>query len=329
MKAGKKLLFMVAMVLMFAACMGRDVLAEETGEIIPTYVKSGETTEHAATYQYQLNAGTGILSVPVQISSSGKVCIEVTKDAADIEMGASLSKSAVARDSNSWLSVGILDTNKSWELSANAEGACTWYLHIIKDADKLEQNAAVTVKAYQKELVTVSAKNVKLSKTSVTWNGSEQKPAVVAKDCNGNTISSLYYTVEYSRNENVGQAVVTVKFTGDYRGTVKKTFTIVPKGTKLTTVIPQTGGFIAQWKKQPARTTGYEIQYSASSKFKGKDTKIVNVKKNKTTSKSISKLKTNKKYYVRIRTYKTAKVDGKSKKLCSKWSKMKKVITNR
>lgn len=48
-----------------------------------------------------------------------------------------------------------------------------------------------------------------------------------------------------------------------------------------------------------------------------------------TTSKKISKLKAKKTYYVRIRTYKTVKVDGKSTRIYSDWSKVKKVTTKK
>ena len=78
-----------------------------------------------------------------------------------------------------------------------------------------------------------------------------------------------------------------------------------------------------KWNKQTTQTTGYQIQYSTSSKFKG--AKTVAVSKNKTTSTTVSKLLAKKKYYVRIRTYKTVKVNGKSTKLYSSWSKAKTV----
>ncbi len=58
-----------------------------------------------------------------------------------------------------------------------------------------------------------------------------------------------------------------------------------------------------------------------------KKTKTVTVKGKKKTSKTIKRLKINKRYYVRIRTYKTIKVNGKSVKIYSKWSKVKKVTT--
>ena len=78
-----------------------------------------------------------------------------------------------------------------------------------------------------------------------------------------------------------------------------------------------------KWKKNRTQTTGYQIQYSTSSKFKG--AKTVTVSKNKTTNKTISKLKAKKKYFVRIRTYKKTA----AAKYYSSWSKVKKVTTKR
>ena len=166
----------------------------------------------------------------------------------------------------------------------------------------------------------LNSKNVQLSKSSVTYNGKAQKPSVIVKNNEGSRIEPANYTVSYANNKNVGKATVTVKFSGNYQGTVKKTFNIIPKGTTISKVTAKKKGLSVKWKKQTTQTTGYEIQYSTSSKFKGAK-KIGNIKA-KTTSKSISKLKAKKKYYVRIRTYKTVK----GKKYYSSWSKSKSVI---
>jgi len=168
------------------------------------------------------------------------------------------------------------------------------------------------------------ASNIKLSASSYTYNGKVRKPSVTVKDSNGNKISSKYYTVTYSKGrKNVGQYTVAIKFKGNYSGTVKKTFTIKPKSTSISKLTSGKKKFTVKWKKQTAQTTGYQIQYSTSSKFKS--AKTASVSKNKTTSKTISKLKAKKKYYVRIRTYKT--VNGK--KIYSSWSKTKTVTTKK
>ena len=166
-----------------------------------------------------------------------------------------------------------------------------------------------------------------LSKTSYTYNGKTQKPTVTVKDSKGNTISSTHYTVSYASGcKYVGKYKVTVAFkstSSKYSGTLSAYFTINPKGTALKTPTAGSKSFTAKWTKQTTQTTGYQIQYSTSSKFTS--AKTVTVTGSKTTSKKVTKLTAKKKYYVRIRTYKT--VSGT--KYYSAWSSTKTVTTKK
>ena len=165
---------------------------------------------------------------------------------------------------------------------------------------------------------------ISLSSSSYTYNGKIRKPSVTIKDHTGKKISTANYTISYAKGlKTVGSYGVTIKLKGNYNGTVKKTFTIVPKSTIISRLTAGKKKVTVKWNKQTTQTTGYQIQYSTSSKFKG--AKTVAVSKNKTTSTTVSKLLAKKKYYVRIRTYKTVKVNGKSTKLYSSWSKAKTV----
>ena len=169
--------------------------------------------------------------------------------------------------------------------------------------------------------------SVKLSKTSMTYNGKAQKPSVVIKDSKGKTLrNGTDYTVKYSSGcKNVGQYTVTITFKGNYSGTKTLTFKILPKGTSISKLKAGKKQFTAKWSKQATQTTGYELQYSTKSSMKS--AKTTTVGKNKTTSSTVKKLKNGKKYYVRIRTYKTVKINGKSVKLYSSWSQVKSVKT--
>lgn len=167
-----------------------------------------------------------------------------------------------------------------------------------------------------------------LSKTAYTYDGKVKKPSVTVKDSNGKTISSKYYTVTYQGGrKNVGKYAVTIKLKDKYYGSKTLYFTIKPKSTSISKLTSKKKGFTVKWKKQATQTSGYQIQYSTSSKFKS--AKTVTVGKNKTTSKTVSKLKAKKKYYVRVRTYKTVKINGKSTKIYSAWSKAKTVTTKK
>ena len=167
---------------------------------------------------------------------------------------------------------------------------------------------------------------VSLSAVNYTYNGGVKTPSVTVKDSKGRKLSNgRDYTVTYpSGRKNVGRYSVKIRFKGNYSGTKTLTYNINPKGTSMSKVTAAKKSFKAKWKKQSTQTTGYQLQYSTSSKFK-KGTKTVNISKNKTTSKSVGKLYAKKKYYVRVRTYKTVKFGGKNIKLYSGWSKAKAV----
>lgn len=167
-------------------------------------------------------------------------------------------------------------------------------------------------------------KTIKLSADSYTYNGKQRKPSVKVTDKNGKVINSRNYTVSYGNHKNVGNAVVTVRFKGNYEGTLKKTFTIVPKTTDLK-LTPKKKSFTVKWKKQGTQTDGYVIEYSTSSRFTKKTTSSVKVANKNTTSKTVKKVRGNKKYYVRICTYKVVRVNGKKITLRSEWSKVRTV----
>ena len=161
--------------------------------------------------------------------------------------------------------------------------------------------------------------NIKVNTASYVYNGKAKTPAVTVKDSKGKTLrKNTDYTVTYAKGrKNVGKYKVTVTLKGNYSGTKTLSFTIVPKGTKLSSVKAGKKQVTVKWKAQKKSTTGYQVQYSTSKKFEG--AKIATIKKNKTTSATIKKLKGGKKYYVRVRTYKTV---GKTK-YYSAWSNVK------
>ncbi len=168
-------------------------------------------------------------------------------------------------------------------------------------------------------------KTISLATTLYTYDGKVKIPSVTVKDSKGKTlVKNTDYTVSYaSGRKNVGKYAVKITFKGNYSGTKTLYFTIKPKATSISSVSAGSKKFTVKWKKQSTQVTGYQIQYSTSSKFSSP--KYVTVSNYKTTSKTISKLKGKKKYYVRVRTYKT--VSGT--KYYSSWSSAKSVTTKK
>lgn len=103
--------------------------------------------------------------------------------------------------------------------------------------------------------------SVNLSQASYTYNGKVQKPTVTVKDSKGKVLKlKKDYTISFPKGmKNVGRYTVTVTLKGNYKGTIDKTFDIVPKGTAVSKVTAKKKGFVVKWKKQVSQTTGYEI----------------------------------------------------------------------
>ncbi len=105
----------------------------------------------------------------------------------------------------------------------------------------------------------------------------------------------------------IGKATITItagETQGYNKASKKITIIVNPPAIKISKLSNTANKKMTiKWNKDKA-VTGYQIQYSTDKKFK-KNVKTVTVKKNSTTSKSITKLTKNKKYYVRIRSYKT------------------------
>ena len=162
----------------------------------------------------------------------------------------------------------------------------------------------------------------RLSEAKYVYNGSAKKPKVKVTDSSGKVIPSSDYTLSYSSNKKVGTASVSVKFKGNYSGTKKLTFKIVPGSASIRSVKAKTGGFTVRWQKRTAQTDGYQLQYSTDPDFNsGK--KTITINNARTVSRTVTDLRAGKKYYVRIRTYR--KVNGKA--YYSSWSERRTVTT--
>ena len=131
---------------------GYNVYAADV--IVPTYMEADGSTANANTYQYEMTEESGTLSIPVQITNSGAVFLEVSAQTKG-RFSYVFSKSAVPNDKNSWLSYDLtVGTPPSpVDLSGYASGASTWYLHLTMGKDGTNQTVPVTVKAYQKNVL--------------------------------------------------------------------------------------------------------------------------------------------------------------------------------
>lgn len=142
------------------------------------------------------------------------------------------------------------------------------------------------------------------------YTGSAQKPAPVLK-FGGKSVSSANYTLTYSANKNTGKATITVKGKGNFKGTKKVTFKILPKqvtGVKQTNATKSS--VTLSWSKAAGYVTGYNIyKYSTSTK------KYTYVGTTTSTKYTVKKLASGKDYKYAVCAYKKV---GTSKYLGAK-----------
>lgn len=73
---------------------------------------------------------------------------------------------------------------------------------------------------------------ITLDAGALTYDGTEKEPAITVKYAGKTLLPEEEYHVVYQNNINAGTATATIAGTGNYTGTVEKTFTInAKKGT--------------------------------------------------------------------------------------------------
>lgn len=141
--------------------------------------------------------------------------------------------------------------------------------------------------------------SIKLFSGSYVYNGKAKQPKVTL----GNLVQNRDFKVVYGNNVNIGTAKITVTGIGCYKGTLTRTFKIVPAQPKISVVrSAETGKIQVKWEKQSCG--GYEIAFSRNNNF-STVAKRVTVTGNSGISKIVSGFTSGKTYYIKMRAYKT------------------------
>ena len=152
---------------------------------------------------------------------------------------------------------------------------------------------------------TIKAKSISKSATvsgvvSKTYNGKAQTQKITVKLGSKVLVYGTDYTISYSSNKAVGEAKMVIKGKENYCGSFVKYFNIKPRKEAMKRVTADKKSFKAIWTKM-TEATGYQLEYSTSSKFT--NSKKTWITSKNSTAKTISKLSAKKTYYVRVRTY--------------------------
>lgn len=196
--------------------------------------------------------------------------------------------------------------------AAEAEETLRQAEETVQKAEEKNEQAQTLLYALR---IDIAAASVGGMKSSAVYRGKAIKPAprVIM---NGTELQDgVDYRVSYQRNRSIGTARITITGIGRFKGSVTRTFRIVPRGTTVKKVKTGKKKLTVTWKKRRQRISGYQIQYSRSRNFRR--ARMKNARGSRKTRVVLKKLKLGKTYYVRIRIYK--KVNGDVYR--SAWSK--------
>ena len=129
------------------------------------------------------------------------------------------------------------------------------------------------------------------------------------------------YYLHYSNNTKIGTAKVKIMGKGKYKGSLNRTFKIIPKATSIMKLTRADKSIKVEWKKTPSQSSAYQVQFCVNKNFE--TPKRVTVYSSTATERTIKGLKEKTEYFIRVRCYKTVS----SKKYYSKWSESKSVKT--
>ncbi len=155
--------------------------------------------------------------------------------------------------------------------------------------------------------VIYSPKTIKLSATTVTYNGKVRTPSVIVKDSKGKTLvkGTDYKVTVPSGRKLPGIYKYTITFMGKYSGTKTLDFTILPKAPTTISATQTTSTITLNWSES-AGATGYRVyQYSPS---KGKYVQVASVK-GVTSYKKTTNFKAGTEYSFKVKPY-TKLADG-------------------
>lgn len=166
---------------------------------------------------------------------------------------------------------------------------------------------------------------VKLSKETYVYDGNFHMPTVRITDQDGNPVDVKQFEIMQPKSaQAVGKYDIIVRKKDGSKSAETLSFQIIPKATQLKQVKSDESGLQVTWNQTKQTLSGFQLQYATDQKFR-RNRRTLTIRNGKAVRKVIKKGETQETYYVRIRGYQNVKYNGKTIKLYSNWSKVKKI----
>lgn len=238
-----------------------------------------------------------------KILKGGTKTVEYTDDEFDEQLEKDIDISAITNIPNPFT---VAPGNIASNTKDSAEQRFLDYLNAIMDKNAVQKetvykNAVVNPDGilYMTANSSSGSKYYDLTarqQTYIAARWQEDVPTYSVVDITDDTFTINTYRTD--TNEQIDSTYTIQKVDVSAQKTAMKKATVTISGLKSTAA----GKATVSYKQSAVKVTGYEIQYSTSSKFTSSTTKTVT---SKNTSATLKSLKSGKKYYVRVRAYKT------------------------
>lgn len=137
------------------------------------------------------------------------------------------------------------------------------------------------------------------------YTGKDIKPAISVKYNDTKLYNGRDYSVSYQNNKKIGKATMIITGKGDFTGTKKVAFKIVPKKEKIIKIKNSAKGTATLKWKRDKMANGYDIYRYMPKAYDYR--KVKSISKNSITSYKNTNLKKGKFYYYIVRSYKIVK----------------------
>ena len=267
---------------------------EKTPDVTVAYdgVELVQNQDYLVIYSNNVEVGNGCVTVTAVSSNffSGTVKVYFSIDPIDIhEYTITLGKTSYTYDGKAkeptvTLTDGthVVDSSEYTIVYSHNTDAGLAYVE-VSGTNHYSGTLTTTFTINQKSIESYSAT---LSSTSYKYDGKAKKPTVTVKN-GSKTISSSNYTVIYNDNKDAGTTTVTIMGTGNYTGTITKTFKITKASQTVSAKAKKSSLAVGGTTTISASTTG-----NGKLTYKSSDTSVATVSSSgKITAKSVGTVK--------------------------------------
>jgi vancomycin resistance protein YoaR len=263
-----------------------------TGEKLkPTVTVKGLTTkDYSVTYANNLNVGTATVTINGKGNYTGTLntTFKITRKSIKSYKASVKNQVYTGKKLKPTVTVKGLTVKTDYIVTAYEKNLNVGTATVtIKGTNNYTGTLTATFKITRKDI-----SNYKASVKDQIYTGEKLEPTVTVKN-----LKKSDYTVTYKSNKSIGDATVTVKGTGNYKGTINTTFKILPAQVTGLKVVRNGSTATLSWSKVKG-AKGYTVyKYNPDTKTYKEYTSL------STNSLTIKKLSTSKTYYYAVKAY--------------------------